>query len=163
MFKRFFLLLALFVASCGFHPLYGNNGEVMTDAQAIQIEPISGEDGYRFGLVLKNRLNPSKEQVSKKYRLTVLLEKPVYANESMRSDNFASIKQMSLTAKYTLVEIKTNKTLISASVDSRGIFNLIRDPYATVVSEDKLHENLIRTMAEDVATHVLAYFKGVHP
>jgi len=162
MLKRFFVLLTLFVASCGFHPLYGNQGEIMTDVQAVQIEPISGEGGYQFGLVLKDRLNPDQTSAKKKYKLIVSLEKPVYTNENIRGDNFASIKKMDIKAHYRLIDIKTKSVLISSFVDSKGIFNLIRDPYATVVAEDKLYENLIRMMAEDIATHVLAYFKGVH-
>ena len=161
MFKRIFVLCALLLASCGFRPLYGDQGNVMQDAQAVQIEPVSGEGGYQFEMVLKNRLNPQKEKVQKKYQLIVSLDSPVYTNSSIRGDNFASIKKMSVKANYRLIDMKTKAVLISSYVDSKGIFNLIKDPYATVVAEDKLYENLIRMMAEDIATHVLAYFKGV--
>ena len=161
MFKKIFVLCAFLLASCGFHPLYGNQGEVMTEVEAVQIEPISGEGGYQFEMVLKNKLNPQKEQVQKKYKLVVTLDKPTYFNQSIRGDNFASIKKMDVKANYRLIDIKTKAVLISSYVDSNGIYNLIKDPYATVVAQDKLYENLIKMMAEDVATHVLAYFKGV--
>jgi len=161
MFKKFFVICTLLLASCGFRPLYGDQGEIMQDAQAVQIEPVSGEGGYQFEMVLKNRLNPQKEQVQKKYQLIVSLDTPVYLNQSIRGDNFASMKKMDIKANYRLIDMKTKAVLISSYVDSNGIFNLIKDPYATVVAEDKLYENLIRMMAEDIATHVLAYFKGV--
>ena len=163
MLKKIIVFIGLFVAACGFRPLYGNHDEVITESAAIRVEPISGEGGYQFGLILKNRLNPYKTQVSKKYQLKVTLHEPTYVNESMRSDNFASIKNMNIKADYRLTEIKTKKVLITSSVDSQGIFNLIRNPYATVVSEEKLYDNLIQLMAEDIATHVLAYFRGDHP
>ena len=161
MLKKIFVLLALFLASCGFQPLYGHQGEVMQEVQAVRVEPVSGEGGYQFGMVLKNKLNPTETQVRKKYKLEVTLNTPTFSNESIWKSNFGSIKKMNITADYRLIDLKTNAVLVSSSVNSNGIFNLIRDPYATVVAEDKLYENLIRMMAEDIATHILAYFKGV--
>jgi len=154
------LCLALLLSGCGFHPLYGNRTELIEQTAAIQIQPIVGEGGYQMELILKDRLNPDHQQISKKYRLTVILDKPTYINQSIRSDNFASLETMNIVASYQLVDTEKNTVLISSSVDSNGLFNLIKDPYATVVAQDKLYDNLIHLMADDIATHILSYFSG---
>ena len=158
--KVIVLCLALLLSGCGFHPLYGNKAELMEQTAAIQIQPIVGDGGYQMELILKDRLNPNHQQISKKYRLNVTLDKPTYVNQSIRSDNFASLETMNIIASYQLVDTEKDTILISSSVDSNGLFNLIRDPYATVVAQDKLYENLIRLMADDIATHILSYFSG---
>jgi len=163
MLKYIILCLGFLLAACGFQPLYVTHEDTLSQTAAVQIEPISGEGGYQAELILQKRLNPEQMKVTPKYRLVVTLNKPSYFNQSIRSDNFASLEKMEITADYKLIDIQKKQTLISSSVDSNGIYNLIKDPYATVMAKDKLYENLIRTMADDIATHILSYFKGVNP
>ena len=163
MFKYVCLFLGFFLAGCGFQPLYVAHEDTLSQTASVQIEPISGQGGYQAELILQKRLNPEQMKVSPKYRLTVILNNPTYFNQSIRSDNFATLEKMEVSATYKLINIETNQTVISSSVDSNGLYNLIDDPYATVMAKDKLYENLIRTMADDIATHILSYFKGVNP
>ena len=163
MFKYLILCFGFLLAACGFQPLYVSHEDTLAQTASVQIEPISGRGGYQTELILQKRLNPEQQKVAPKYRLAVVLKDPSYSNQSIRSDNFATLEKMTVSATYTLTDIQKNKTVISSSIDSNGLFNLIKDPYATVVAKDKLYDNLIRTMADDIAMHVLSYFKGVDP
>ena len=163
MIKYAFLFLSFLLLGCGFQPLYVTHESTLSQTAAIQIEPISGEGGYQTELILQKRLNPEHIKVAPKYRLVVTLNKPSYANQSIRSDNFASLEKMTISANYKLVDIQKKQTLISSFVDANGLLNLVKEPYATVTAKDKLYDNLIRTMADDIAMHVLSYFKGVDP
>ena len=154
------LCFGLLLAGCGFHPLYGDKTELLEQTAAVQVQPIAGEGGYQMEMILKDRLNPNHQHVQQKYRLSVTLEKPTYVDQSIRSDNFASLESMNIRVFYQLTDAEKNTVLINSSVDSNGMFNLIKDPYATVVAQDKLYDNLIRLMADDIATHVLSYFSG---
>lgn len=159
---RFIVLCFCFLLSaCGFQPLYGNRDVVLEQAATVQIEPIAGEGGYQMGLILQDKLNPKQLNLAKKYRLTVILSQPTLLNQSIRSDNFASLEKMNMKATYQLIDIKTNKAVISSAIDSNGLFNLIKDPYATTVAQENLYQNLTRLLAENIAIHVLAYFKGI--
>jgi len=149
-----------FLCSCGFRPLYSSSNNITEQTSAVQIQPIAGEGGYQMGLILQEKLNPKQINQEKKYRLTVSIHKPVYTNQSIRSDNFASLENMEISASYQLVDLSNNQILVSSTVDANGLFNLINDPYATVVAQDKLYSNLIKLMADDIATHILSYFKG---
>ena len=163
MLKYVFLCLGFLLTGCGFQPLYVSHEDTLHQAASVQIEPIAGQGGYQAELILQKRLNPEGMQVPKKYRLYVTFHQPTYANQSIRSDNFASLEKMTIKASYTLKDIQKNQTVISATVDSNGLFNLVNDPYATVSAQDNLYDNLIKMMTDDIAMHVLSYFKGVSP
>ena len=163
MLKYTILCFTFLLTACGFKPLYVSNEETLKQTAAVQIEPISGEGGYQTELILQKRLNPDQMKVSPKYRLVVTLNAPTFANQSIRSDNIASLEKMTISANYKLVDIQKKHTLISSSVDANGLLNLVKEPYATVAAKDKLYDNLVRVMADDIATHILSYFKGVSP
>ena len=156
-------MLVLLLTGCGFRPLYGNHQEILTQTAAVQIMPVSGDGGYQIGLILKDKLNPYHQTVPVKYRLNIVLMTPRYTNQSIRTDNFATLERMDLSARYELTDVQTNTVLISSVTDANGLFNLVQDPYATVTAQEKLYDNLIQGMADDSATHVLSYFRGTNP
>lgn len=160
---RFIILcFCFFMTACGFQPLYANRGVILEQAASVQIEPVAGEGGYQIGLILQDRLNPKNLSVPKKYRLVVTLSQPVTSNQSIRSDNFASLEKMNLKTSYQLIDMAKNKTVVSSEIDANGLFNLIKDPYATTVAQENLYQNLTRLLAEDIASHILAYLKGLN-
>ena len=163
MYKYVILFFGFLMAGCGFQPLYVAHEDTLAQTAAVQIEPIAGVGGYQAELILQKRLNPEQIKVVPKYRLAVVFHQPVYSNQSIRSDNFATLEKMDVSASYKLIDIQKNQVVISSSVDSNGLYNLVKDPYATVMAKDKLYENLVRSMTDDIATHILSYFKGVHP
>ena len=159
---RFIVLCFCFLLSaCGFQPLYGNRDSIFEQAATVQIEPIAGDGGYQIGLILQDKLNPKQLNLPKKYRLTVTLYNPILLNQSIRSDNFASLEKMNMKVSYQLIDIQNNKDVISSTIDANGLFNLIKEPYATTVAQESLYQNLTKVLAENIATHVLAYFKGL--
>jgi len=155
--------LGFLLIGCGFQPLYVAHEDTLNQTASVQIEPITGQGGYQAELILQKRLNPEHIKIAPKYRLNVVINQPTLSNQSIRSDNFATLEKMSLSATYKLVDIQKNQTVISSSVDSNGLFNLVKEPYATVTAKDKLYDNLVAGMADDIAMHILSYFKGVHP
>ncbi len=159
--KIFTFILILFLVGCGFRPLYSVSDDFLQQTAGIEIEPIGGEGGYYSDLYLRNKLNPKQIEVDKKYRLKVILKEPVYTNQNIRSDNFASLVNMFVQADYQLTDIKSNQVLINSFVSTSGLFNIISEPYATIVAQEKLYLNLIQTLSDDIAQHILSYFKGI--
>ena len=68
---------------------------------------------------------------------------------------------MYVQANYQLTDIQNNQVLIDSFVGTSGLFNIISEPYATIVAQDKLYQNLIQTLSDEIAQHILSYFKGV--
>lgn len=164
--KKYGLMLVavLGLVGCGFRPLYlteNNKQNIIEQTAAVAVEPISGEGGYQMELILAEKLNPKQLNRPKKYRLEVRLGAPSYSDKSLKDDNFATIEEMNVVAFYTLIQSDSGEKLVSASLNSSGLFNLIREPYATVVSKDQLYQNLIKVMSDEIALHIMSYFKGL--
>lgn len=158
-------MLCVLVCGCGFRPLYGTaeQDEVLQGAATVAVAPVSGEGGYQLGLLLTTKLNPQQLETAKAYRLAVQIEPVRYTNQSVRTDNFASLEQMTVSLKYQLIDLKTNQNVISSSVKTNGLLSIINQPYATTVAKEKLYYDLLNNLGNDIALHVLSYFKGKQP
>ena len=76
MMRRFaFLPLALLLAACGLHPLYGggSGGKVAGLLSTVQVGPIEGQPGWLVRTKLIDRLGESGE-ARPQYRLDVTLD-----------------------------------------------------------------------------------------
>lgn len=161
MFKKIFFCGFFLISGCGFSPLYSLNNDEKTIGltEEILISPISEYNGYILHSELENALNPSKRNVSKKYILTIHLQKPVFTDQSIQRDNFSNRKKISLTATYTLKELVSNKTLISSSTTALGSYNISNEPYATNKAQGSQIEDLIKIISNNISLYVITYFK----
>lgn len=158
---RFFniLFLLFFLSGCSFSPLYLENSDHNVTAQTalIQIEPINGVLGYP----LKNQLN-TKLQIddneTPRYRLAIQLSEQVVGDLGIQKTNISTRSRLILTAKYTLKDIKTNKTLVNSKTKASGSYNLTTG-YSTLVAKDQMAQNLAKIVADNISIHILMYFK----
>ena len=162
--NKYGMILATILAlgGCGFQPLYGfqENPEVVRESAQIEIEPVVGEGGYQMGLILKEKLNPNTLSLPKKYRLKAVIDKPSFYDQSIQGDNFASLEKMTLRVHYTLTDIENKTVLISSSSSISGSYNIIKEPYATVTAKEKMYQNLVQSLSNDIVLHMMAYLKG---
>lgn len=162
--RRLILLLCCFCLwGCGFRPLYmtENNIHVMQQAEQIKINPIANFGGYQMGLILQQKLNPKQINPSKKWELRVQLADPVFYDQSIQGDNFASLEKITVSADYQLIDIKTNKQLISSRVSANGSYNIVNEPYATTMAKEKMYQNLIQILSEDIVLHIFSYLRSI--
>jgi hypothetical protein len=93
--------------------------------------------------------------------LRVQLADPVFYDQSIQGDNFASLEKIMVVADYQLVDVKTGKQLISSKVSANGSYNIVNEPYATTMAKEKMYQNLVQTLSEDIALHVFSYLRGI--
>lgn len=155
--KRFFCGVLFFLVGCGFSPLYNSN--VVSYTEKIAIEPISNFEGYILYQRLDDALNPSKRRCSKDYTLSVSLGAPVYSDQSIQGDNFASRKKISLTARFVLKDKKTQKVLLTGHTTALGAYNVYKEAYSTYQAKEKQNEELARILAENISLRVGSFFK----
>lgn len=156
------LLCCVGVGACGFKPLYmsENNQNVVQEAEKIQIAPIPNAGGYQMNVLLRQKLNPKQIIDLKKWELRVQLKDPVFYDQSIRGDNFTSLEKMTLTASYQLVDLKTNTAIVSSDTSASGSYNIVNEPYATITAKEKMYQNLIRILADDISLHIFSYLRG---
>lgn len=156
------LLCCIGIVGCGFRPLYWaeDNTDVIQESERIRIAPIADAAGYQMDMIFRHKLNPRQVDVAKTWELRVQLAEPVFYDQSIRGDNFASLEKMTLTASYQLVNLTTQEQVISSSVSAGGSYNIINEPYATTMAKEKMYQNLVQILADDIVLHLFSYLRG---
>lgn len=163
------LLGVLFVAACGFEPLYAkkqnNNGwyfggefddSVTKEMASIDIELIAG----RFGQLVRNNLldlmTPLGAPKKPKYRLYVIPLDKVITQQAMRRDITATRERIRYKVNYYL-EHNGKKVLTGNSI-SFVSYDILSNPYSTTMAQKKTEDNAAKIIANDIALRLGAYF-----
>jgi len=154
--------MALAVAACGFHPLYGKYGNGSADLtfRSIYIEPIPERVGYQLRSDLLDLFNAPSAPNGAQYRLRIELradEKGLALQEN------ASVTRYSyhLTARYQLVKAGTTDVIKKGTIHSLTSYNVVQSPYATVVADKDAQERAAQDVAERMRTELAVYFLNV--
>lgn len=162
-YKNLFFLGLFFISACGFSPMNKLSEDTKTTAltEQIAIAGIPNYEGWQLKQYLQNRFNPEKNGGPKKYLLVVNLRAPTFTDQSIQGDNFASRETVSISASYTLKNTETGAVIMKDSTSATGAYNIVKEPYATNVARNKLKENLVQIIGENISLRVISYMKSV--
>ena len=151
--KRLLPLLALLLPGCGLHPLYagGASGPTASALAGIRVAPIEGKVGWLMTNALRDRL-PADEGTSP-YRLDVKLDDQI-TGLGVRRDNSVTRERRSLRARFQLVRVADNTTMLDATAGSDAGLDVVGSEYATIAAENTAAENLTETVADQIITRV---------
>jgi LPS-assembly lipoprotein len=157
------LLPLLTLAGCDFQPLYGNRatpGDAVTgDFAATQIDTIADRQGQLLRNELLDRLNYRGEPTKPNYELKIKLTE-VEQQILVRSDEVATAINLTSIADYELIDITSKRVLTSGRSTSINRYNILRSPYATVVSKEDAQKRAGQQIAEDLRTRLGVYFNS---
>ncbi len=139
--------LVLFLAACGFQPMYT---EKDTD---IYVAPISGING----IDLRNSLNAKFGGVrgaDAKYTLIVTLQEPRTRYKALETTGDATWQEISLSATYTLRA--DGKQIARGSEKASESYTFVRYLVAANASYNNAVQNTIQVLAEKIGTRVIA-------
>ena len=166
-------VLVLFaVAACGFEPLYvqktskedkwyfdGDFDNYVTDQMAQIKIVVTGE---RLGQQIKNNLldllTPQGVTAKPKYYLYV---NPVQENEydqALRSDITATRKRIDYKVNYYMTQ--NSKEVMKGNTVSFVSYDILDNPYSTVISRKKVQQDAAKIMANDIALRLGAFFNA---
>ncbi len=166
-------VLVLFaVAACGFEPLYvqktskedkwyfdGDFDNYVTDQMAQIKIVVTGE---RLGQQIKNNLldllTPQGVPTKPKYYLYV---NPVQENEydqALRSDITATRKRIDYKVNYHMTQ--NSKEVMKGNTVSFVSYDILDNPYSTVISRKKVQQDAAKIMANDIALRLGAFFNA---
>lgn len=153
------LFSLLFLAGCGFTPLYSQNNTFLKDDKVI-VDPIPDQYGYQMKLILEKNLFSPSESPKNTYHL--LVQSPTFSagDKTITADEFASTMQVSGKAYYYLKDSKTGKIAYSNDVVVVSSYSVVKDPYATTVAKNHIQEELSKQLAEQIALDVMAKLSG---
>jgi LPS-assembly lipoprotein len=158
MMRRFaFLPLALLLAACGLHPLYGggSGGKVAGLLSTVQVGPIEGHPGWLVHTKLIDRLGESGE-ARPQYRLDVTLDDNL-TSYGLRADRAATQERRTLRARYQLVDLANGMVVLDETAGSDASVDVVSSEYATVAAEQSALENLSGIIADQIVARLAVY------
>ena len=155
--------LFILTAACGWTPVYMKNKQgvsVVDETAQVRVAKVPEETGRILVRTLNSMLNPDNKDVSKKYELQIDLSETLNTDQGILGDNTATRATMRLTAKYKLVELGTNRILLSDKAYTISSYNILTAPYATLTAEQTTRRRLAELLANSIALRMANYFKG---
>lgn len=150
-------LLALSLSACGFHPLYGDGGGSQKVFSSIYVEPIGDDQGYELRNSLIDLLDATGEHHDSAYTLKITLSDQLQG-AALQADTTITRYNYTLTAKYTLIDARTNTAVTNGEVSSLAAYNVVQSPYATLVSQKDAQRRTADQLAERIRLDLGVYF-----
>lgn len=160
--KRGLVLVALVGAlaalpGCALRPLYadGGSGAVASSLRAVEVAPISGQNGWLIRNALNDRLHRQGE-TTPRYRLEIELDDQI-TGFGIRQDNAISRERRTLRARYRLLDAATGGVLLDQTAAADAGIDVTGSEYATVAAEQTALERLTETLADQIVARLATY------
>ena len=158
---RLFLPIIIFFifTSCGYEPIYSKNVSSNKELLSISVKNIKDRSGQILRNSLLNQLNPEKERVIIKYKLTVEISES-RSNLAYRRDMSATRADLIVTANYLLTEIKSGEIILKQETKSISSFDVVESVYATLTAEKDARNKNLQIISDDIFTNLVIFFKN---
>ena len=158
--RLFFCLIVFFIfTSCGYEPIYSKNVGLNKELLSISVKNIKDRSGQILRNSLLNQLNPEKERVIIKYKLTVEISES-RSDLAYRRDMSATRADLRVTANYLLKDIKNGEILLKQEAKSISSFDVVESVYATLIAEKDVREKNLKVISNDIYTNLVIFFKN---
>ena len=154
-----YLVIGIFLASCGFHPIYGSsdNSAINSQLGAIQIASIRDRVGQKLHNLLLDRINPQGRSLNPLYTLTVKTQ--VTRSEiGLRINEETTRARLSLSAKFFLTELSSRNVLLEGTVRSVNSYNIPASEFALIATEDNATDRATREISDEIKTRLSLFF-----
>ena len=163
--RRIALLgLCAVLGSCGFRPLLkpeaGAPAGVRDELAAVDVPSLTGRIGYLVRDGLLDQLNPTGADVPSRYRLAIRLRARTGAL-GIQLDNTITRYNLTLVARFSLVELETGRTAYRAVVRRVASYNAQRAVYAEFSAQQDAERRAAREVSNDIRTQLAIHFARV--
>ena len=150
------IALMLLLSACGLRPLYGGaNSAARATLSSVQVSPIAGQAGWLVGTAIKDRL-AAVDGGAARYRLDVRLDDQI-TGLGVRRDDSVSRERRTLRARYQLVDLTSNMTVLDATAGSDAGIDVVGSEYATIAAEQTALERLSGIIADQIVARLALY------
>jgi len=158
------LALAVIVSACGFTPLYDQSASVAYVAlDRVSVAPIAD----RIGQKMRNRMVQNMTGAAPDFELQVTLRRDslffgLRGDDQITGapgDAAATQEQITLTADYQLVDIKTGAVLLSETAVAESAFDQVLSDFAIVAQREDTADRLAFQLADRLEQRVAVYLR----
>ncbi|PCD76363.1 LPS assembly lipoprotein LptE [Pseudothioclava arenosa] len=152
--RRHFLKLAGLglLAGCGFQPAYGPQGGGAGLLSGVRPDAPESRDDFALVRRLSERLGPAD---APRYRLAYEIETDVNG-QAITPTNATTRYSLSGTARYVLHDFATDAVLTTGEVRSFTSWSATGSVVSTQAAEEDAHRRLMRILADQIVTRLLA-------
>lgn len=155
---RYFLILlsVLFLASCGFQPLYGQNSTAEAVLDNIWIETINDADGVTLRNALIDRFYRQGYPVNPSYTLSVDLDES-NRDLDIRKNDTTTRAQLILRATYQLKDRETGRVLFTETARAVNSYNILANQFTTTVTQQEARDRSLKDLADKIQNRLAIY------
>jgi LPS-assembly lipoprotein len=153
------LVIGIFLASCGFHPIYGNSNNTAINSQlgAIHIATIEDRVGHKLHNQLLDRINPRGRALNPLYTLTIKAQ-VIRSEIGLRINEETTRARLSLSVKFFLSERNSGNVILEGSVRSVNSYNIPASEFALIAAEDNATDRATREISDEIRTRLGLFF-----
>ncbi|WGF89827.1 LPS assembly lipoprotein LptE [Marinivivus vitaminiproducens] len=150
------------VAGCNIRPLYfseRDQADLRPEMAAIEVETPNTEIGQVLGSALRDELNPTAQVVPIRYTLAVGLDSST-EGLGILPDSTVTRYNYEMTARARLQEKAVEGDLFTTRIARTASYNLIRQPFATLISEQDAERRVAQEIAQELRTQVALFLRN---
>lgn len=150
------------LGGCNIRPLYfseTDQTDLRPEMAAIEVETPNSEIGQLLGSALRDELNPTAQVVPVRYTLAVGLDSDT-EGLGILPDSTITRYNYEMTARARLQEKAAEGDLFSTRVARTASYNLIRQPFATLISQQDAQRRVVEEIAQELRTQVAIYLRN---
>jgi len=164
--KRILPLIAiLFLAACGFQPMYGKNQYEAVGVEnrlaLVNIANIPDREGQILRNHLIDQFYRSGRPDTPLYHLYVEPLRETIRDLDITATSDATRGQLRLDTRIHLTDKKTSKEVLVRNIRAITSFNILPSEFTNRVSEQNARENAIRDLAGQIERQLNLYFKRI--
>lgn len=157
------LIFCLFLAACGFSPVYGTashskNSSAEANLDQISISIIPDREGQYLRNALIDRFYAHGEPKNPSYQLIINKINEQVSDFDITVDSEATRRQLRLTSNLKLVDKKTGEAVLTRSLLAITSHNVLESEFSTLVTEQSARDAALNELARQVERHLTLYF-----
>lgn len=153
------LAFVVFLAACGFTPMYGDYSKnAPKELAQVDIEIIPNAEGVYLRNLLIDHFYEDGYPKSPAYKLSVAPLTENISDLDITSDSEATRQQIKLSTAINLVDIKAGSTVLSRPIYALTSFNVLDSQFTTRTSEQDAREAALSELARQIETQLMLYF-----
>jgi LPS-assembly lipoprotein len=150
------------LTGCGFKPVYGVNSagkspSAVQQFAAIEIPVLPDRLGQQMRNMLIDSLHPSGVTGDYRYKLVIGIKEAV-VDLGLQQNSTSTRGQVRLTAKYSLIDTETSKTVLSETLRTSTGYNILINQFSSVLSQDDAEAQGTQQIVDDMTLHLALYF-----
>lgn len=159
------VITLMFLAACGFQPIYGRSGgtDIQKELTAIEVLPIKDRVGQELHNHLLDSLNPFGRPKAPVYRLSVKLDES-RQELAVQKTELATRANLQFSAVFRLVPTTdAQTTTFSGRSNIVASYNILSSDYATIVAEQDARSRALRELSADITNRLAAFLQLSRP